>query len=255
MRDLVTFSAVESARQTRAGTIRAAELVEAALERIAALNGRLQAFMTIDEAGARQAAERLDAVPVPQRGPLHGLPIAFKDLVATEGVRTTYGSLVYADNRPAANELFVNRTLAAGGVLIGKTTTPEFGFGAICQNRLTGPTANPYDLSRTSGGSSGGSAVAVCTGMAAIAHGTDFGGSCRMPASFTGVVGLRPTAGRIANPAKPLLWDDLNVHGMLARCVEDVALLLSVVAGPDFDDPTYWELTHLRCQISSASPY
>ena len=238
MRDLVTLSAVESARQTRAGTIRAAELVEAALERIAALNGRLQAFMTIDEAGARQAAERLDAVPVPQRRPLHGLPIAFKDLVATEGVRTTYGSLVYADNRPAANELFVNRTLAAGGVLIGKTTTPEFGFGAICQNRLTGPTANPYDLSRTSGGSSGGSAVAVCTGMAAIAHGTDFGGSCRMPASLTGVVGLRPTAGRIANPAKPLLWDDLNVHGMLARCVEDVALLLSVVAGPDFDDPT-----------------
>jgi amidase len=234
----VTLSAVESARQTRAGTIRAAELVEAALERIAALNGRLQAFMTIDEAGARQAAERLDAVPVPQRGPLHGLPIAFKDLVATEGVRTTYGSLVYADNRPAANELFVNRTLAAGGVLIGKTTTPEFGFGAICQNRLTGPTANPYDLSRTSGGSSGGSAVAVCTGMAAIAHGTDFGGSCRMPASLTGVVGLRPTAGRIANPAKPLLWDDLNVHGMLARCVEDVALFLSVVAGPDFDDPT-----------------
>ena len=95
--------------------------------------------MTIDEAGARQAAERLDAVPVPQRGPLHGLPIAFKDLVATEGVRTTYGSLVYADNRPAANELFVNRTLAAGGVLIGKTTTPEFGFGAICQNRLNRP--------------------------------------------------------------------------------------------------------------------
>jgi amidase len=212
--------------------------VEAALERIAALNGRLQAFMTIDEAGARRAAERLDAVPLLQRGPLHGLPIAFKDLVATAGVTTTYGSLVYADNKPAVNELFVNRTLAAGGVLIGKTTTPEFGFGAICQNRLTGPTANPYDLSRTSGGSSGGSAVAVCTGMAAIAHGTDFGGSCRMPASLTGVVGLRPTAGRIANPAKPLLWDDFNVHGMLARCVEDVALLLSVVAGPDFDDPT-----------------
>jgi amidase len=238
MRDLVMLSAVEAAKQTRAGIIRATELVEAALEQIEALDGRLQAFMTIDEVGARRTAERLDAVPAPQRGPLHGLPIAFKDLVATAGVTTTYGSLVYADNKPAANELFVNRTLVAGGVLIGKTTTPEFGFGALCQNRLAGPTANPYDLSRTSGGSSGGSAVAVCTGMAAIAHGTDFGGSCRMPASLTGVVGLRPTAGRIANPAKPLLWDDLNVHGMLARGVEDVALLLSVVAGPDLGDPT-----------------
>ena len=180
-----TLSAVEAAKQTRAGTIRATDLVEAALERIEALNGRLQAFMTIDEAGARRTAERLDALPAAQRGPLHGLPIAFKDLVATAGVRTTYGSQVYADNKPTANELFVNRTLEAGGVLIGKTTTPEFGFGAICQNRLAGPTANPYDLSRTSGGSSGGSAVAVCTGMAAIAHGTDFGGSCRIPLTFS----------------------------------------------------------------------
>src|SRR6516165_2509434 len=238
MRDLTKLSAVDAAKQTRAGAISAAELVEAALERIAALDGRLKAFMTIDEAGARQTAERLDAVPASQRGPLHGLPIAFKDLVATAGVKTTYGSLVHADDPPAANELYVARTLEDGGVLIDKTTTPEFGFGATCQNRLAGPTANPYDLTRTSGSSSGGSAVAVCTGMAAIAHGTDFGGSCRMPASLTGVVGLRPTAGRIANPAKLLLWDDLNVQGILARDVEDVALLLSVVAGSDLDDPT-----------------
>jgi amidase len=190
MRDLVTLSAVEAAKQARAGTIRAADLVEAALERIEALNGRLQAFMTIDEAGARRTAERLDALPAAQRGPLHGLPIAFKDLVATAGVRTTYGSLLYADNKPAANELFVSRTLEAGGVMIGKTTTPEFGFGAICQNQLAGPTANPYDLSRTSGGSSGGSAVAVCTGMAAIAHGTDFGGSGMAPTATMSLFGL-----------------------------------------------------------------
>lgn len=238
MNALGTLSAVEAAKQTRQGTVRAIDLVEAALERIDALDGRLRAFTTIDEAGARRTAQRLDALPAAQRGPLHGLPIAFKDLIATAGVRTTYGSLVYADNTPTANELFVTRTLQAGGVLIGKTTTPEFGYGAICQNRLAGPTANPYDLGRTSGGSSGGSAVAVCTGMAAVAHGTDFGGSCRMPASLSGVVGLRPTAGRVANPAKPLLWDDLNVHGMLARNVEDIALLLSVVAGRDLGDPT-----------------
>ena len=128
MRDLGTLSAVEAAKQTRAGIIRATELVEAALEQIEALDGRLQAFMTIDEVGARRTAEWLDALPVTERGPLHGLPIAFKDLVATAGVTTTYGSLVYADNKPAASELFVSRTLKAGGVMIGKTTTPEFGF-------------------------------------------------------------------------------------------------------------------------------
>ena len=194
--------------------------------------------MTVDEIGARRTAGALDDLPPSRRGPLHGLPIAFKDLIATAGVRTTYGSLVHADNIPNNNELFVSRALNAGGVMIGKTMTPEFGYGAICQNRLAGPTANPYDLTRTSGGSSGGSAVAVCTGMASLAHGTDFGGSCRMPASLSGVVGLRPTAGRVANPAKPLLWDDLNVHGILARNVEDVALLLSVVAGGDGADPT-----------------
>ena len=138
MCDLAKLSAVDAAKQTRAGAISAAELVEAALERIAALNERLQAFMTIDETGARRTAERLDAIPASQRGPLHGLPIAFKDLVATAGVRTTYGSLVHAHNTPAANELCVARTLEAGGVLIGKTTTPEFGFGATCQNRLAG---------------------------------------------------------------------------------------------------------------------
>jgi amidase len=235
---LVTLSAVQAVRKTRQGAISAADLVGAALERIEALDGRLKAFMTVDEVGARRAASALDALPPSRRGPLHGLPIAFKDLIATAGVRTTYGSLVYADNVPKDNDLFVSRVLNAGGVTIGKTTTPEFGYGAICQNRLAGPTANPYDLTRTSGGSSGGSAVAVCTGMATIAHGTDFGGSCRMPASLSGIVGLRPTAGRVANPAKPLLWDDLNVHGILARNVEDVALLLSVVSGGDGADPT-----------------
>jgi len=238
MKGLGALSAVDAAKQARQGEIRAIDLVEAALERIDALNTRLRAFMTIDEAGARQTAKRLDALPAAQRGLLHGLPIAFKDLVATAGVRTTYGSLVYADNIPTGNDTFVARALKAGGVMIGKTTTPEFGYGALCQNRLAGPTANPYDITRTSGGSSGGSAVAVCTGMAAIAHGTDFGGSCRMPASLSGVVGLRPTAGMVANPAKPLLWDDLNVHGMLARSVEDIALLLSVVSGRDLGDPT-----------------
>jgi amidase len=238
MSDLTKLSAVEAAQQTRAGKIGAAELVEAALARVAAVDGKLRAFMTVNGDGARAAAQRLDALPAAQRGPLHGLPIAFKDLIATAGVRSTYGSLVYADNVPEENELFVDRTLKAGAVMLGKTVTPEFGYGALCQNRLAGPTANPYDPTRTSGGSSGGAAVAVCTGMAAIAHGTDFGGSCRMPASLSGVVGLRPSAGLIANPAKPLLWDDLNVHGVLARNVQDVALLLSVAAGRDLADPT-----------------
>lgn len=136
---LAALSAVEAARKARQGEILAVDLVDAALERISALNGRLAAFMTVTEAGARRTAKRLDALPAAQRGPLHGLPIAFKDLIATAGVRTTYGSLVYLHNVPAEDEIFVSRVLKAGGVMIGKTTTPEFGYGALCQNRLAGP--------------------------------------------------------------------------------------------------------------------
>ena len=149
-----------------------------------------------------------------QMGPLHGVPIAVKDLTNTRGLRTTYGSLLFQNHVPEQDELVVARLRQAGAVIIGKANTPEFGFGAVCTNRLCGPTRNPFDVLLTSGGSSGGSAVAVATGMVPLAHGTDFGGSVRTPASFCDVVSIRPTPGRIPVPARALGWDMLATHGL-----------------------------------------
>ncbi|MGF7175049.1 amidase [Azospirillum doebereinerae] len=219
----------------------AREAVEAHLARIAAAEPTLCAFITVAADAARPRADALDAVldaggrPV---GPLHGVPVAIKDLTDTAGIRTTQGSALHADHVPATSDLAVARIEAAGGVVIGKTNTPEFGFGAICQNRLAGPTRNPFDPALTSGGSSGGSAVAVATGMAPLAHGTDFGGSVRVPASFCGVASIRPTPGLIPAPGRALGWDTLATHGVLARDTADCALLLGAMAGADLRDPT-----------------
>ncbi|CAO3404210.1 amidase [Azospirillum palustre] len=215
----------------------AREAVEAHLDRIAAAEPALSAFLTVatDEALAR--ADALDALPSPT-GPLHGVPVAVKDLTDTAGIRTTYGSALYADHVPADSDIAVARIEAAGGIVIGKTNTPEFGFGAICRNRLYGPTRNPADPNLTSGGSSGGSAAAVAVGMAPLAHGTDYGGSVRIPASFCGVASIRPTPGLIPAPGRALGWDTLATYGVLARDTADCALLLSAMAGSDLRDPT-----------------
>ena len=196
----------------------------------------LSAFITVDADGARRQADACDAASAPM-GPLHGVPIAVKDLTNTRGLRTTYGSLLFQNHVPDQDELVVARLRQAGAVIIGKANTPEFGFGAVCTNRLCGPTRNPFDVALTSGGSSGGSAVAVATGMVPLAHGTDFGGSVRTPASFCDVVSIRPTPGRIAAPTRALGWDMLATHGLLARTVDDLELGLSVCAGPDVRDP------------------
>lgn len=143
--------------------------------------------------------------------------MAIKDVTATKGIRTTQGSILHADHVPDRDAESVARLRRAGAVIVGKTNTPEFAFGAVCTNQLKGPTRNPWNRNLTSGGSSGGSAVAVATGMVALAQGTDFGGSVRMPASFCGVVGLRPTPGRIPEPDRPLGWSQLQTQGVLAR--------------------------------------
>ncbi len=223
------------------GELSARAVMEAHLNRIAAADPDLCAFITVaaDEALARAA--ELDATLArtgQPAGPLHGLPVAVKDLTDTAGIRTTYGSALYADHVPATSDIAVARIEAAGGIVIGKTNTPEFGFGAICRNRLAGPTRNPFDARLTSGGSSGGSAVAVAAGMAPLAHGTDFGGSVRVPASFCGVASIRPTPGLIPAPGRALGWDTLATHGVLARDTADCALLLSAMAGSDLRDPT-----------------
>ncbi len=216
--------------------ISAREVLEAHLDRIAARDESLCAFVTVDAEGARRQADALDQASAPI-GPLHGVPVAVKDLTDVAGLRTTYGSLLFADHRPMQDDLVVARLKAAGAVVIGKSNTPEFGFGAICGNRLCGPTRNPFDETLTSGGSSGGSAVAVATGMAAIGHGTDFGGSVRTPASFCDVVSIRPTPGLIPVPMRPLGWDMLASHGFLTRSVADARLTLEACAGADARDP------------------
>lgn len=233
------LSATQLAQAIRSRQIRAVEAVTACFEQINHHNERLKALITLcqerAEAEALQADTAIDrGEPV---GALHGVPFAVKDLTPTADVRTTFGSQISRDYIPQHDELCVARLRSAGGILIGKTNTPEFGMGAHCTNSLYGPTANPYDPSRSSGGSSGGAAVAVSTGMSYLAQGTDMGGSCRTPASFCGVVGLRPAAGRIPRRRKALLWDFLDTDGILARTVEDAALTLSVMAGEDDRDP------------------
>jgi amidase len=169
-------------------------------------------------------------------GPLHGLPMAIKDLSLTRGLRTTFGSRIYQNFVPTSDELYVERVRRAGAIVIGKTNTPEFGAGSQTFNALFGATRNPYDLAKTCGGSSGGAAVALACGMLPLADGTDLGGSLRNPASFCNVVGFRPSPGRVPR-LHAATADSLGVHGPMARSVADVAWLLSVMAGPDSRDP------------------
>lgn len=233
------LSATQLAQAIRSRQIRAVEAVAACFEQIYCHNDRLKAMITLCQERAEAEAIQADVAIARSKpiGALHGVPFSVKDLTPTADVRTTFGSQIYRDYTPQQDELCVARLRSAGGILIGKTNTPEFGMGAHCTNTLYGATANPYDPSRSSGGSSGGAAVAVSTGMGYLAQGTDMGGSCRTPASFCGVVGLRPAAGRIPRPRKPLLWDFLDTDGILARTVEDAALMLSVMAGADDRDP------------------
>lgn len=169
-------------------------------------------------------------------GPLHGVPVSFKDTIPTAGVRTTWGSALYEQFVPTVDALAVRRTKAAGGIMLGKTNTPEFACKAATDNRLFGVTRNPWDPMRTPGGSSGGAAAAVAAGMGPLALGSDFAGSVRIPAAACGVVGLKPSPGRLPN-AGGNPWDTISVEGPLARTVRDVALFLEVLSGPDERDP------------------
>jgi amidase len=212
------------------------EVVSAHLDWIEASDGPLNAFIHVDAAGARAAALEWDRTR--REGLLAGIPLAVKDLTATAGVPTTQGSLLFRDHVPTQDDVVVARLKRAGGILIGKTNTPEFGFGARCSNALKASTATPHDLSLSSGGSSGGSAAAVAAGQVLLAQGTDFGGSVRTPAAFCGAVGLRPTPGLIPNPTRPLARDTLASHGILTRCVADAGRMLEVLMGFDPLDPT-----------------
>jgi amidase len=236
---LCDWPATKLARHLKRGAVSSEALVTACLARIDKLDRQLRAFVTVDAKRALDAARAADAQQAAggDLPPLHGLPIAIKDVTATKGLRTTQGSRLHETTVPNHDAESVARLRRAGAIILGKTNTPEFAFGAVCTNALCGPTANPWDTDLSSGGSSGGSAVAVATGMVPLAQGTDFGGSVRTPASFCGIVGLRPTPGTIPEPERALGEGRLATQGVLARSVDDALLMLRAIAGSHPLDP------------------
>jgi len=241
MDDQSASSAVRLAEEIRSGTRSPVDVVDACLERIAARNDRTNAFVTVAEESAREAARRAErAVENDEElGPLHGVPVAVKDLNATAGIRTTFGSRLFVDNVPDDDDVLVKRMKEAGAIVIGKTNTPEFGHKGTTDNPVFGATGTPYDPDRTAGGSSGGSAAAVADGLVPIAQGSDGGGSIRIPASCCNVVGIKPSFGRVPSDSRPdgFSHTPFGQPGPLARTVEDAAVLLSVLAGPSDADP------------------
>ena len=229
--DIPFASARTLARLIRTRKVSATEVMRAFIAQIERVNPKVNAIVTFLPEQALKAAKALDRKK--SSAPLAGLPIAYKDLVVTKGIRTTFGSPIYADHVPTENHAIVDRLTAAGAITIGKTNTPEFGAGSQTFNAVFGTTRNPYDLSKTCGGSSGGAAVAVACGMLPFADGSDLAASLRNPGNFCNVVGFRPTPGRVPNWPAVNGWQTLSTLGPIGRTVEDTAFLLSAMAGPD----------------------
>ena len=232
--DLCFTPATELATMIRTKQLSPVEVTRAVLERIERVNGRLNAFCTLTAEAALDRARQAEAT-VMRGGPLgllHGVPFSIKDLAFTRGVRTMSGSHIFATRVPDVDAPFVRRLHAAGGIMLGKTTSPEFGWKALGDSPLTGITSNPWNTAMTTGGSSAGAAAAAAAGLGPLAHGSDGAGSIRIPSSFCGVYGLKPTYGRV--PMWPISNNDYASHnGPMTRTVADAALMLSVMAGPD----------------------
>ncbi len=237
--ELCFASARELVAGIRSKRFSAVEVMTAHLERIEAVNPELNAIVTLLAERGLEGAKRADLAVArgDSLGPLHGLPVAHKDLVSTAGIRTTQGSMLFEHHVPEQDDLIVERIRKAGAICIGKTNTPEFGAGSQTFNEVFGETRNPYDPTKTCGGSSGGAAVALASGMLPIADGSDMGGSLRNPASFCNVVGLRTSPGRVPIHPAQLAWSSLSVQGPMARSAADASLLLSAIAGPDPRSP------------------
>ena len=232
-------SATEIRRRLWAREVSVLEMTQAHLAMIERCNPTINAIVTLVAEQALESARGADRAlhrgePL---GPLHGLLVAHKDMTETAGIRTTFGSPIFADHVPDRDSLVVERLRRAGAITVGKTNVPEWGAGSNCVNPVFGATRNPYDTSLTSGGSSGGAAAALACGMVALADGSDMGGSLRIPASFCNVVGLRPSPGRVPSWPTMLAWDPLTVQGPMARTVADAALMLTAIAGPDDRSP------------------
>ncbi len=220
------------------------EIFDTCRSRIERVDPAVNAMVARDFERGRAAAEEAEAAVMRGEplGLLHGLPVAIKDLTPTAGLRTAFGSLLYKDNVPMADDLTVARIRAAGAVVIGKTNTPEFGAGANTVNRVYGATVNPFDPTLSCAGSSGGSAVALATGMAPLATGSDMGGSLRTPASFCGIVGHRPSPGAVPSDTRRYGWTPLSVDGPMGRSVDDAALLMAALVGASAHDPLSQDL-------------
>jgi len=237
--DLCWKPARELARMIRAKEVSPVEVVDAVLARIERINPPLNAYVTVAAEQARDAAKTAEREVVRggARGPLHGVPFSAKDLTATKGVRTTMGSKIFEHNVPEEDALLVQRIRGAGATLLGKTNTPEFGCKPTTDNRVFGATHNPWALDRSPGGSSGGAAAAVAAGLGPLAEGGDLAGSIRHPAAWCGIVGFKPTQGRIARYPNAAGWSAMSSNGPITRTVADAALMFSVMAGPDDRDP------------------
>ncbi|HWR54424.1 MAG TPA: amidase [Bryobacteraceae bacterium] len=233
--DICYLSAREMASLIRLKKLSAREALAAHLKQIERINPKVNALITLVPEMAAEAAKRADEEQArgAALGPLHGLPVAHKDLVETRGIRTTFGSPLFKDNVPQEDDLIVQRIKRAGAITLGKTNTPEFGAGSQTFNTVFGATRNPYDTTKTCGGSSGGAAVALACGMIPVADGSDMGGSLRNPAAYCNIVGFRVSPGRVPNPQAAFAWSTLSTAGPMARSVSDLTLLLSAMAGPD----------------------
>jgi Asp-tRNA(Asn)/Glu-tRNA(Gln) amidotransferase A subunit family amidase len=238
------LSAVQARQMIGTKKLSPVELLESCLRRIGEVNPAVNAMVAMSEERARAEAKAAEAAVLrgDELGPLHGLPLGIKDLDATEGLVTTFGSPLFKDNVPEQDDLMVADLRDAGGIVLGKTNTPEFGAGANTRNAVYGATGNPFDPARSAAGSSGGSGVALATGMVPLASGSDTGGSLRNPAAFNGIVGFRPSPGLVPNGRRALGWSNLSVLGPMAREVGDLALMLSAMAGDSGVDPLSYTL-------------
>ncbi len=252
--ELIALTAQEAVRLLRAGDVSPVEMVDAAAARIETVEGVVNAMPTLCLDRARDQAKSLTAPDEPGPGWLAGLPIAVKDLNEVAGVRTTFGSAIFADHVPDHDEISIAHLRRSGAVFLGKSNTPEFGAGANTFNEVFGKTVNPWNTALTCGGSSGGSAVALATGMAWLATGSDLGGSLRTPASFCSVVGLRPSPGRVAHGPGRNPFQMLSVDGPMGRTVGDVALMLDAEVGCHPRDPISLEAPATSFQAAADAP-
>lgn len=243
MKEIYKLSGGELSRLIHKKEVSPVEVIDEALNRVEKLNPEINAFCTVDTDNARRTAKEAENMILSGEGddkPLLGLPFGVKDLIGTKGVRTTFGSRFYADNVPDEDDIAIARLRDAGAILLGKTNTPEFGYEGVTDNKVFGVTRNPWDLTKTPGGSSGGSAAAVASGMCALSVGNDGGGSVRIPTCFCGLYGIKPSFGRIPlypgcrDPRYPgaSSWENLECIGPITRTVEDSAMMLSAMAGP-----------------------